>query len=92
MRAHRQQVGTEVRERDRYVPRRLGRVDVYEDPPLAAGGDHVVHRLERADLVVGPLHVHARGVRTDGGDDGIDIDALVDALPTVIAQLRALSG
>jgi hypothetical protein len=48
---------------------------VDEDAALAAGVDHLGHRLGRADLVVGPLHVHQRGVGADGVEDGAGVDA-----------------
>ena len=46
----------------RHVARRLRGVDVHEHAPLAARRHHLGHRLQRADLVVAPLHVHQRGV------------------------------
>jgi hypothetical protein len=46
-----------------------------EHASLAADRHHFGHRLHRADFVVGPLHVHQRGVGSDGGADVVDIDA-----------------
>jgi len=75
VRADRQQVGVERGEVDRHLPSGGGRVDLGEHAALAAGGDDLGHRLHRADLVVRPLHVHERGVGTDGREHIVDIDA-----------------
>ena len=63
--ADRQQVGAELVEGDRHVAGGLRGVDVDEHAPVAAGRHDLGHRLDRADLVVAPLHVDQRGVRAD---------------------------
>ena len=57
------------------MPGGLRGVDVDEHAALAALRDHGLHRLQRADLVVAPLHVHERGVGPDRGHEGGGIDA-----------------
>ena len=58
VRAQADQVGIERAEVHRDVPARSGGVDVHGDAGLPAECDHLVDRLEGADLVVGPLAVH----------------------------------
>ena len=60
--ADRQQVGPEGPEVDRHPAGGLGRVDVHEHAPLAAGRHHLGDRLDGAHLVVAPLEVDERGV------------------------------
>ncbi len=58
-----------------------GGVDVHRDARLPAQRDDVAHRLERADLVVGPLAVHERGARRgrrgQPGAERVDVDAAI---------------
>ena len=63
VRADADQVGVERGEVHRDVPAGGGGVDVDGDAGLPAQRDHLVHRLERPDLVVGPLAVHQRRAR-----------------------------
>ena len=52
----------------------LGGVDVHQHAALAAGGDHLGHGLQGADLVVAPLEVHQRGVGADGVQQLVGVD------------------
>ena len=80
MGGHRQQVGAEVVEGDRVVARPR-RASTCTSTALAARGDHLGDRLQRADLVVGPLQVHERSVVADGVEQlvGVDAPGAVDA-------------
>ena len=63
--ADREEVGAELVERDGHVAGGLRGVDMDEHAPVAAGRHDVGHRLDRADLVIAPLHVDRAGVRAD---------------------------
>ena len=73
--ADRHEVGAERVEVDRHVPGGLGGVDVDEHAAVAARGHHLGRPAARADLVVAPLQVHERGVGSDRGEHGVDVDA-----------------
>ncbi len=62
VRRHRAQIGAEVVERDRNVAGRRARVDVHRHAAVTRAGDDGRRRLQGADLVVGELHGHERGV------------------------------
>ena len=63
VRTHAHEVGVEGGEICRHVPTGGGRVDVDGHACLAAESDHLVDRLQRAHLVIGPLTVDEGGAR-----------------------------
>ena len=75
VRAHRQEVGAERVEGDGHVTGRLRGVDMHQHAEFTARRYHFDDGLQRADFVIGPLHVHERGVGANGGLQCIAVDA-----------------